>query len=565
MAVVQISRIQLRRGKKDGPPEAAWNGIPGQDNGVRLASAELAWCIDTQQLYIGNGETSEGAPRIGNTQILTERSNLLDVANYNYKRVSTPISRPLQQRLDERVDAESFGVRPVIDGDVTELSQTTRTKAIQYAIDKLYLNSLQGQGLPSTRAILNFGPGIFLFNKPIYIHSYTHIAGSGQGRTIFKYTGTGSAFRLTNDDTYVDDSSVPLSTAENQCRSVILKNFSLVLDSINTNALLFESVKNSEFTNIDLVSNWNGQLDTTLSCAINLIATTEQITSKNNIFNNINIKNFKVGIDSKYDILNNTFKDCMFENLEVAVRFGRNTDLQSYGQKYGPRNNIISNSTFNRISNQGIKIHNGSGNVSSQNKFTLVGDQFGSNDNASYGNIEFDVPGNVSMQDYSDRHRLSNPADLSYSNPYISEAVGRVNYTNSFTNTCNLQYNTTPVKLFRLPAPSSCHIEVEYLYQSINQRRLRRGKLSILVDVNNLDASGNPKLEMTDDYEYFGVGMTNQFTYEDIHLVFSASTRKYTVSLNNKYTLELRYTYDGENTQSLGDQAKLTYTYKILS
>ena len=91
MAVVQISRIQLRRGRKDGPREAAWNGIPGQDNGVRLASAELAWCVDTQQLYIGNGETSEGAPEVGNTEILTVRSNLLDVARYNYKKVFTPV------------------------------------------------------------------------------------------------------------------------------------------------------------------------------------------------------------------------------------------------------------------------------------------------------------------------------------------------------------------------------------------------------------------------------------------------------------------------------------------
>jgi hypothetical protein len=565
MAVVQISRIQLRRGKKDGPPEAPWNGIPGQDNGVRLASAELAWCIDTQQLYIGNGETSEGAPRIGNTQILTEHSNLLNVANYNYKRVSTPVSRPLQQRLDERVNAESFGVFPVRDGDTSVNSQTIRTHAIQDAINKLYLNSLQGSGTPNIRAVLEFGPGIFLFNHPIYIHSYTHIVGAGQGRTIFQYTGTGSAFRLTNDDNYVDDSSVPLSTGENQCRSVTLKNFSLILDSNNANALLLESVKNSEFANIDLSSSWNGQLESTSSCAIDIMATTELITSKNNLFTNINIKNFKLGIDSKYDILSNTIKYCVFENLEVAVRFGKDTNLVDYGQKFGPRNNIIANNSFNRISNQGIKVYVGSGNISSQNKFTLVGDIFGNNNDAKYGNIEFDVPSNISIQDYSDRHSLSNPADLSYSNPYISEVVGKANYSNSFTNVVNLSYSTTPLKLFRLPVASSCHLEVEYFYQSTNQRRVRRGKLSIVVDTTNLDTSGNPKLEMIDDYDYFGLGMDQQFTYEDLHLIFSATTKKYTVSLSNRYTVELRYIYDGVNSQSLGDQAKLTYTYKILS
>ena len=44
MAVVQISRIQLRRGKKN-----AGTGLP------QLASGELAWCIDTQELFVGNG------------------------------------------------------------------------------------------------------------------------------------------------------------------------------------------------------------------------------------------------------------------------------------------------------------------------------------------------------------------------------------------------------------------------------------------------------------------------------------------------------------------------------
>ena len=43
MAVVQISKIQLRRGKK------LTSGLP------QLASGELAWAIDTQELYIGNG------------------------------------------------------------------------------------------------------------------------------------------------------------------------------------------------------------------------------------------------------------------------------------------------------------------------------------------------------------------------------------------------------------------------------------------------------------------------------------------------------------------------------
>ena len=62
MAVVQISRIQHRRGK------ANVSGVP------QLASGELGWAIDQQKLYIGNGSVSEGAPATGNSEILTTKS-----------------------------------------------------------------------------------------------------------------------------------------------------------------------------------------------------------------------------------------------------------------------------------------------------------------------------------------------------------------------------------------------------------------------------------------------------------------------------------------------------------
>ena len=74
MAVVQISRIQLRRGKK-----LSGEGLP------QLASGELAWAIDAQELWIGNGAVGEGAPSVGNTRLLTEVDNLLDFGTYIYK------------------------------------------------------------------------------------------------------------------------------------------------------------------------------------------------------------------------------------------------------------------------------------------------------------------------------------------------------------------------------------------------------------------------------------------------------------------------------------------------
>lgn len=62
MAIVQISQIKHRRGNNENLPQ--------------LSSAELGWSVDTRQLYIGNGTLAEGAPEIGNTEILTEFSSI---------------------------------------------------------------------------------------------------------------------------------------------------------------------------------------------------------------------------------------------------------------------------------------------------------------------------------------------------------------------------------------------------------------------------------------------------------------------------------------------------------
>lgn len=62
MAVIQISRIQHRRGLEADLPN--------------LASAELGYSVDTRKLYIGNGTIEEGAPSLGRTEILTQYSIL---------------------------------------------------------------------------------------------------------------------------------------------------------------------------------------------------------------------------------------------------------------------------------------------------------------------------------------------------------------------------------------------------------------------------------------------------------------------------------------------------------
>ena len=131
MAVVQISRIQVRRGQKN-----QGSGVP------QLAGGEFGWAVDSRELYIGNGSVAEGAPAVGNTKLITQHDDLFALANtYTYLAgetvqtggtPSSPVKRTLQQALDEVVSVRSFGAP----GDGTD-----QTVVLQRALDQLYLNS----------------------------------------------------------------------------------------------------------------------------------------------------------------------------------------------------------------------------------------------------------------------------------------------------------------------------------------------------------------------------------------------------------------------------------------
>jgi len=188
MAVVQISRIQIRRGQANGG-----TGFP------QLASGELGWAIDAQQLYIGNGAVSEGSPAVGNTKILTQNdltgtSNLLQQVQHIYRVNDTtittgadannPVSRYLQARLDDQVSTTDFGTI----GDGT----TNDTVALQRAINQLFLNATTPayaatNAGASKRVVLQMPAGVFKTKSTLYIPSYATLVGAGKEKTTIYY------------------------------------------------------------------------------------------------------------------------------------------------------------------------------------------------------------------------------------------------------------------------------------------------------------------------------------------------------------------------------------------
>lgn len=188
MAVYQISRIQIRRGQAN-----SGTGLP------QLASGEMAWAIDTQELYIGSGAVSEGAPAVGNVKVITnidlaDGGNILSTLGYTYRvndtsiqtgaSATAPVARTLASRLDDQVSTKNFGT--VSDGS------TDDTAALQRAINQLFLNpanrASNATSLASgTRVILTVPAGTYYTSSTIYIPSYAALVGAGADHTIINY------------------------------------------------------------------------------------------------------------------------------------------------------------------------------------------------------------------------------------------------------------------------------------------------------------------------------------------------------------------------------------------
>ncbi len=539
MAVVQISRIQVRRGQKN-----TGTGLP------QLASGELAWAVDTQELFIGNGSVAEGAPYVGNSKILTTNDNILELfEQYQYKKndptiqtgndVNYPILRSVQERLDERVSVSAFGA-------VGDDGSTDDTAAIQRAIDQLYLNPAT-VGLYQGRYTLDLGPGVYTINSTIYVPSYASIVGSGQGRTVIRYTGTGSAFEFINDTSTIGNpSTISSSTFNNQPKHILMKGFTLQVTSNNTTGFKLNAVRSSVFEDIGVSGPWtNVTAVQANSIGFGMYALSSLVTCQSNQFNRVSVTGLSYGFYAKQDILSNVIANCNFKTLHMGVSFGQGANLTSAGEQYGPRSNSITNSTFEDVNRQGIKVANGTGNLSSQNRFVNVGNDNGGNTTALYGHIEFDSLGNSSIQDIFDR--ANDLATLNSNKPYVGEVIGKTSFTHVLTRQVNLVQSGSFINLFRLPLANTIGYEVEYIYQSTSHSRMRRGKLLIAID------KANSNVQLVDEYEY--TGTSGDDTKLEFKAVLSDSD-----GISSYDSIQIQY----KNT-STGDAATLNYTYRSLS
>ena len=518
MAVVSISRIQIRRGRKN-----EGSGLP------QLAGGELAWAVDTQEMFIGNGSVAEGAPFVGNTKLLTEKDNILAFAkSYEYKSTNdsiqtgpglTPIQRSLQDRLDDIVSITSFNAL----GDGSD-----QTDQIQRAITQLYMNPNDPLN-NSNRVILQMLPGNYVVSRTIVLPSFVNIIGSGIDNTVLTKTTPGPVFRTVSDvdiplinqlnatdlAAYVNSSAI---TETNQSRNIHISD--MTIDVAGSAGFLLNSVRDSEFRNIKIKGTWtNGLTLDNTNYGIKMTMVTTGGVGKNNTFQNIKFEGLSVGVYSDNDIEDNRLSECSFETHYNGIAFGTNQLLGATAATTGPRSTKVNNCRFKNIDRQAIYIKYGAYNISQSNSFIDVGYQWTAGviqkNNPQWPIIEFGdtAYNNGSDNDYFNRtEQLSSDPNYLSNVAYIPEIQGPGFDTVRYLNRKNLTQSTSPSVFFKIPADNTKSIEIEYTYKSNTVNAFRKGVITVV---------SNPAGDLrsvSDEYDYVGDSL-----YEE-NLVFGSES-----------------------------------------
>ena len=338
MPIVQISRIQHRRGKRTDLPQ--------------LAAGELGWVVDEQRLFIGNGTVADGAPAVGNTEIVTSGSSAFTTAlNHTYKGYlgdSTPIGtsqqRTLQKRLDDYVSVKDFGAK----GD----DSTADVTAIQNAIDEIYKDTDKDD--TRSRRILFFPAGTYRINAALKIPPYAHLVGEGPDKTIIKNSGN-NAVMVTQDDEGNVGANIGNSGATTPTQ-IQISNMTL-RNTVAYGGISLDRVTKAYINNVKLQGSYaSSGADASTSKGVTVTNSTAVYNTTNIVFNQCQLTKFARLVDISNDSTHIRFHDCDFSTAYYGALLGAEMDGSTAGSINGPRDVHFSGSSWSNIGQQAIYV-----------------------------------------------------------------------------------------------------------------------------------------------------------------------------------------------------------------
>jgi hypothetical protein len=391
VAITQISQITNRKGLQIDLPQ--------------LAGAELGWSIDSRRLWIGNGEISEGAPVVGNTEILTEFSDILAVpVAYTFKGEAAgypaqtgptpgdPIKQSIQSWMDQWVSVKDFGA--VGDG------VTDDTAAINRALYQIYCININ----PQVRRAIFFPAGLYRITNSIKIPPYATLYGEGLDNSIIQLDQVRKPIPVARTaDSQQNVGTSMGSVGAISPRQVTISDMSFVNLNTSADVFLFENVVNCRINSC----NFQGALGASqLNIPAPYISTirfssTPAITTGNINFSECNFTGATYGFNSVDSLTSKeqavkgvNIDGCSFNMLYQGVVLGMGADTTN-----SPTGFRITNCVFDKIYAEGILIAAAELNASGYNIFYDVGDQLLGLQNPCYAIIEFRSNNNLSIGD----------------------------------------------------------------------------------------------------------------------------------------------------------------------
>lgn len=475
MAVVQISKIQIRRGLKN-----SGVGVP------QLSSAEFAWAVDTQELFIGNGSIAEGAPYVGNTKILTENDNILNLASsYLFasddNSITLSVPRSLSAKLDEYVSVADFGA--VGDG------VTDNVSAFETAFAQLFKNTNSNY-----KKVLLVPNGTYYFASSLKIPSDVIIRGETVRNTVLNINSNSILFTTSTGLEVADfDSS-------NRPQNINISNLTI---QRTTGQLVLTGVANSNIDNVRFLSNY-----TLLTPVPSLASSTASVFWENTLpgtrvtgitFNKCSFESTAVGVKCDQRVIDSTqppifrteviFNECKFFVCNTGIYIATDALLLSQGNDWK-----INDCVFEEIAARAIETTGpGRGTLVQRSSFKNCGNVDGT---AGYPDTEIiyfdDMFGNVVKDCSINRHQQSAIVNSDLV-PAKAEVANGAQVTIIDRNVATIFPSDSP-KAMAVFATRNRYMVIDYTLTLGDN--VRYGQLTITTNDNATAAS------LTDSYQY---------------------------------------------------------------
>lgn len=491
MAILQISQITQRKGLNSELPQ--------------LAGAELGWSVDTRQLYIGNGTLTEGAPVIGNTEILTEFSDIFNFnTSYTYKgnaagytvqtgpTTGTPVVQNLQSWMDQWATVKDFGA--VGDG------VTDDTAAINRALYQLFCRAPSAR----SRRSLFFPAGVYIVSNTINIPTWATLVGEGLNNSVITLVNGAGAIPVAQTADSAQQTGTNISNnGAIPPTGITISNMGFSALDASSDVFLVQSASQCEFRSVSFtgVSTVTSDVDNTVSVEF---GSTASLVTTDIVFDACSFTGSSWAVNTNAQVKAIAFSNSKFNGLFQGILLG--TDVVANG----PTGVRIMGNMFDNIYAEGIIFGGYSNlNASGHNIFYDVGNSGAGITNPTDSNILIQGNNNLSISDLFQR---SDVYSVTYARVDVATGTATIATTNGSSlalgglnvnsgQIVTLINNTNPGTAFALSTDTAKSFKIDYsITRSTNYRT---GSLWI----SPFGGTGN--INYMDDYtESFDTGIT---------------------------------------------------------